>query len=304
MASEMPLISVITATYNRSNVLYYSIASLIKSRFTNWELFVVGDACTDDTEEVVRSFKDTRIQFHNLEENFGDQAGPNNEGFRLACGQYIAYLNHDDLWMPDHLDTALQEIEDTGADMVFTMGIAIHRDGDNRLFKVMPGDKYIPTFVPASLWFLKRELLEEIGPWRHPRECYLQPSQDLILRAWKAGKEIRAVPRVTVVAIQSGHRADVYTKREFEENKLYFERMQQEPDFLETELLGIARSQAINADQLSICSHFRQGTKKLLKMIARKLGIVPYEWGFLLRYRKKGKFINQWRKTIGLPKLK
>ncbi len=304
MASDTPLISVITATYNRSNVLYYSIAGLLRSKFTDWELIVVGDACTDDTEEVVRSFRDPRIRFHNLEENVGDQAGPNNEGFRRSRGRYIAYLNHDDLWMPEHLGTALRGIEETGAEMVFTLGIAIRPGGANHLFNVPAGDTYTPTFVPASLWFLKREVLEEIGPWRHPRDCYLQPSQDLLLRIWKAGKKIISLPRVTVIAIQSGWRADVYARREYEENKFYFERMLREPDFLETELTAIARAQAAAAARLDIRSHFRAGAKNLLKTIALKLGFVPYEWGFVLRYRKKGEFINRWRKTIGLPDIK
>lgn len=304
MKTKKPLISVITATYNRSNVLYYSISSLLKSRFTDWELIVVGDACTDDTEKVVRSFKDQRIQFYNLKQNTGDQAGPNNEGFRHARGRFIAYLNHDDLWMPNHLEIALRGIQDTGADMVFTMGIAVCRDRENHLFKVTSGDKYTHSFVPASLWFLKRELLAEIGPWRDPRECYMPPSQDLILRAWKAGKKIRIVPRVTVIAIQSGCRAEVYASREFEENKRYFERMQQEPDFLEVELLGIARSQAIKASSMCIWPHFREGIKNILKMLVMKLGFIPYELGCILRYRKKGGFFARWRKTIGLSGIK
>jgi glycosyltransferase involved in cell wall biosynthesis len=67
----------------------------------DWELIVVGDRCTDDTEVVVRGFPDPRIRFVNLERNFGEQSVPNNEGVRLAQGRFIAYLNHDDLWLPE-----------------------------------------------------------------------------------------------------------------------------------------------------------------------------------------------------------
>jgi glycosyltransferase involved in cell wall biosynthesis len=119
LAQSRPAISIITATYNRSNVLRYSIESLLRSEFADWELLMIGDACTDDTEKVVASFADSRIRFHNLKNNFGEQSGPNNEGFKLACGKYIAYLNHDDHYFPDHLGTCLQCLETTNSDLVF-----------------------------------------------------------------------------------------------------------------------------------------------------------------------------------------
>ncbi len=80
MKSVFPLISVITATYNRSNSLFYSLSLLIKQDFKDWECIIVGDACTDDTEEVVASFNEKRFRFINMKENFGEQSGPNNHG--------------------------------------------------------------------------------------------------------------------------------------------------------------------------------------------------------------------------------
>jgi glycosyltransferase involved in cell wall biosynthesis len=78
MTSNNPLVSIITATYNRSNILPYTIASVLRSTFEDWELLVVGDACTDDTEQVVSAFNDPRIRFFNLAQNVGEQSGPNN----------------------------------------------------------------------------------------------------------------------------------------------------------------------------------------------------------------------------------
>lgn len=304
MELKKPLVSVITATYNRSNVLCHTIASLIKSTFEDWELIVVGDACTDDTEEVVLSFNDPRIHFINLKENFGDQGGPNNEGFRLARGRYIAYLNHDDLWLPGHLETLVRGIEESGSDMVFTTGLSLGGEKRSCLCGVMPEDRFIPGFVPASLWLLKREVLEQIGPWRHPRDCYVQPSQDLLFRIWKAGKKIRALPKVTLVSVPSGYRTGVYAGREFEENRHISECLEKDPNFLESEYLNIARSLALERIELDIWPHFRRGVKNIFKAVVLKLGFVPYELGFILRYRQKGGYINRWRKTIGLPELK
>src|SRR5690606_24951720 len=95
-----PLVSVVMATYNRSNIIVYAIESLRANTLQDWELIVVGDCCTDDTETVVSAFGDQRIRFINLPENCGEQSGPNNFGVGLARGKYLAFLNHDDMWFP------------------------------------------------------------------------------------------------------------------------------------------------------------------------------------------------------------
>lgn len=110
----MAAVSVIIATYNRSNVLVHTLRSLLRSTDTDWEALVIGDACTDDTAEVVASFDDPRITFTNLPRNIGEQSGPDNEGLRRATGRYIAHLDHDDLWFPDHLERAVGALRDTG----------------------------------------------------------------------------------------------------------------------------------------------------------------------------------------------
>ena len=74
------LVSVIIATFNRSNVLKIALQTLRWQTYEHWEAWVIGDCCTDDTEAVVASFNDDRIHFYNLPENFGEQSGPNNEG--------------------------------------------------------------------------------------------------------------------------------------------------------------------------------------------------------------------------------
>lgn len=90
------------ATYNRSNVLPYSIASALNQTCSNIEILVIGDGCTDDSEKVVNDMADDRVRWIGLPENCGHQSGPNNVGLSEARGKYIAYLGHDDLWLPHH----------------------------------------------------------------------------------------------------------------------------------------------------------------------------------------------------------
>ena len=121
----MPRVTVITATYNWSEVLRFSIASVLRQTFGDFEILVVGDGCTDDSEEVVRSFKDPRVRWLNLPQNTQHQSGPNNEGLRQARGEIIAYLGHDDLWLPHHLESHVAELDTSGADIAYSLALLI-----------------------------------------------------------------------------------------------------------------------------------------------------------------------------------
>jgi glycosyltransferase involved in cell wall biosynthesis len=83
--------------HDRSGTLKFPLQSLLGQEFRDFEARVVGDGCTDESEEVVASFGDRHLHWTNLCQNSGSQAAPNNEGLRRARGRYIAYLGHDDL---------------------------------------------------------------------------------------------------------------------------------------------------------------------------------------------------------------
>ena len=133
-----PTVTVIIATFDRSNIVGDVIRSVIAQTWNDWELLVVGDGCTDDTAEVVAAFLDERIRFVNLDPRIGDQSGPTNAGIELARGRYIALLNHDDFWFPDHLARALATLERTGADLTFTMQLESDPDGRWRVNASFP----------------------------------------------------------------------------------------------------------------------------------------------------------------------
>ena len=107
-----PLVTAVIPTYNWSSVLRCSIASALEQTLTDLELLVVGDACTDDTEEVVAGYAatDERVRWINLPRHVGTQAGPNNEALRQARGRFIAHLGHDDLWLPHHLEVLVDAL--------------------------------------------------------------------------------------------------------------------------------------------------------------------------------------------------
>ena len=240
MELENRRVSVVIATYNRSNVLRFAIETVRWQTHRNWELLVVGDGCTDDTVDVVGSFEDPRIRFINLPENFGEQSRPNNIGCELASGRYVAFLNHDDLWWPDHLEHGLQALAATGADVVFAEMLCL-QVGGSFVFGRTRGGCYDPNeHLPASSWLVRETAVREVGPWRPFGAQFSYPSQEWLFRAWWAGtdarysprwifgrfsskKQIRSTGHLTALHIPSTLRPNSYRDRDATEHQRYFE---------------------------------------------------------------------------------
>lgn len=113
----MPKVSVIIPTYNRSMSLIKSIKSVQNQTFADFELVVVDDASTDDTEKKIRklSHKDKRIRIIKHDKNRGGSAA-RNTGIRNAKGGYIAFLDSDDEWLPRKLEKQVEVMNSLDVD--------------------------------------------------------------------------------------------------------------------------------------------------------------------------------------------
>ena len=305
MGERHPLVSVVTATYNRSQVLRLAIASLRQQTLTDWEQIIVGDACSDDTEQVVAEFSDPRLRFVNLRKNIGEQSGPNNEGIRLAHGRYIAFLNHDDLWFPDHLEILVKLIEAKAADMAFARGISIRPDGSRRLIGAAPGGAYSPVAdVQASLWLCRRELFDEVGLWRHSRACWAVPSQDWLLRAWRLEKKIVASDRITVLAVHAAYYRDCYLERFSPTHDSLWQRLENEPDFREKEITVAALDALALEKSLGVLPHLAGLLRALSYRLLLALRIPPVLVKYRLRSWRRGAYLDRIRRRRGLAVMK
>jgi O-antigen biosynthesis protein len=118
---EEPLISVYVPTYNRCELLMdRAVKSVLSQTYTNFEFIIIGDCCTDDTEDAVKEIDDPRIKFHNIPkrgyryppsaENHW-YAGPvvaANQALSMVKGKWIARIDDDDLWTEKHLEVLLK----------------------------------------------------------------------------------------------------------------------------------------------------------------------------------------------------
>jgi len=98
-----PLISIIVPTRNRAALLSETIESIRQQTYTNWELIIVSDASEDHTALMVRTIPDNRIFLYELTEKANGPGTVRNYGINKATGEWIAFCDDDDTWLPDKL---------------------------------------------------------------------------------------------------------------------------------------------------------------------------------------------------------
>lgn len=113
------LVSIIMPSWNTGRFIAESIQSVVNQTYPNWELIIVDDCSTDDTDAVVASFRDDRIRYFHNDQNSG-AALTRNRALREARGEWIAFLDSDDLWAPEKLEHQLRFMEENGYCLSYT----------------------------------------------------------------------------------------------------------------------------------------------------------------------------------------
>jgi len=171
-AADVPRVSVIIPSYNRAHVLERALDSVFAQTFTDFEVIVVDDASTDNTAELVAGIDDSRLRFLRHETN-QYAGGARNTGMAAAKGEYIAFLDSDDLWLPHKLREQVAQLDEAGSDWVagYTGALVNMKGGLNERSEYRPrhtGDVlrnyllgeftiWTPTFI------FRRALLDEVG---------------------------------------------------------------------------------------------------------------------------------------------
>jgi glycosyltransferase involved in cell wall biosynthesis len=228
-------------------VLPYSIGSVLDQTFDDFELLVVGDGCTDESEDVVKAIDDSRVHWHNLPTNTKNQSAPNGAGLRLAAGDVIAYLGHDDLWLPHHLQVLVDTI-DSGTSWARASMLSISPHGPPSIWpdaavslirsqSARPSRQTDGTepkaimhlVAPCSLVHV-RQLAIDAGGWR-PLDAGTQSAPiDLWNRMASIAGPPRWVRRLTSVKIAAAARHDVYRQRPFHEQEYWLHRIRESHD--------------------------------------------------------------------------
>lgn len=122
------LVSIIMPTYNCAKFINETIKSVLNQTYENWELVIVDDCSNDNTEEVVASFNDKRIKYHRLEKNSG-AAVARTTAMKMATGNYMAFLDSDDLWKDNKLEKQLEFMKKNNYNFTCTAYEQIDEEG-------------------------------------------------------------------------------------------------------------------------------------------------------------------------------
>jgi len=220
-----PIVSVIIPTYNRAHVLARAIQSVLNQTYQDFEIIVVDDGSTDNTEEVIKSFNDPRIRYIRHEENKG-AAAARNTGIKAAKGEFIAFQDSDDEWLPKKLEKQMEAFDNASpkVGVVYTGFWSIegnvkryslnkeivHKEGDIHCFKKAGMfDERLHRLIDWELWirvskYFDFKFIDEplgiayfVGGGLRTNEEALIAAQELILETHydefeRAGKKVLA----------------------------------------------------------------------------------------------------------------
>lgn len=241
-----PCFSVIVATYNWSSALALALSSVLDQTEQDFELLVIGDACTDDSEAVVAGLNDPRVRWINLDHNCGSQWGPNNVGLSQVRGRYAAYLGHDDLWAPRHLEAARQCFDATHAE-VLAAGCLLYgppTSGLRALTGFFPNDRFTPLhFFPPSSLIHTMEAAHRAGGWVGPEVSRTAVDQEFLLRLQESGARFASTGEISVFKFNAAWRRNAYRLRDVAEQRACLTALRENsPAYLMRELTTALRA--------------------------------------------------------------
>lgn len=125
-----PLVSIIIATYNRSQILYNrTIPAALNQTHKNIEVIIVGDKCIDNTPELINSISDNRVRFYDLPKRgkypigikdrwFVQGTAPRNKGMQIANGDWFVFISDDDIMCPNHIEILLKNAKEKDLEFI------------------------------------------------------------------------------------------------------------------------------------------------------------------------------------------
>jgi len=196
-----PLVSIVIPTYNRERDIARALKSVLAQTYPKWEALIVDNHSIDNTGDVVRSFNDTRIKLFKIH-NDGVVAASRNEGIRQATGEYIAFLDSDDWWLPRKLEVSLQYLKQ-GADVVYHDLFVATKTRQKIFFKIArTRDLRSPPFddliangngLNNSSVVVRKDLLHAINGLSEDRNLIAAEDYDAWLRIARLGGTFKRI---------------------------------------------------------------------------------------------------------------
>jgi glycosyltransferase involved in cell wall biosynthesis len=188
---KQPLISIVIPTYNRLFYLLQAVESVLIQTYTNWELLIADDGSEDGTIEKVRALEDKRIHILSMP-HCGNVAAIRNVGAAAASGEWLTFLDSDDMFVPERLEIQLNAVQEKGEQWSYGGFELMDEAGQtisNRSGKYVPLSGWITaalltnkTSVSIGGLMLKRKLFEELHGFNINPDLNLREDYEFALR--------------------------------------------------------------------------------------------------------------------------
>ena len=199
-----PLVSIIIPTYNRAEDLKRALQSVFDQTFTNWEVVIVDNHSVDDTDSLIKSFNNQKIKLFKIH-NSGIISASRNLGLKHALGEYIAFLDSDDWWLPKKLEESIKYMIQ-GADIVYHDLFYVTKSDQRFNWRRVRGRKLkSPVFydllesgnaLPNSSVVVRKKLLNEIKGLSEDKDMVSSEDYDAWLRIARISEKFQKIPDV------------------------------------------------------------------------------------------------------------
>src|SRR5437879_5031165 len=213
-----PLVSIVITAYNAEDTIAYTLQSAVAQTWPHKEIIVVDDGSTDSTAEVARGFKEVRVV---STENYG-LSGAQNNAFPLSQGDYIQYLDADDLLAPDKIERQLAALRECDSRRIllsspwapFYYRVRHARIVRNSLCQDLPPVEWLLRKMEQNLhmqnatWLVSRQLAKAAGPW--DTRLHFDQDGEYFCRVLLASEGTRFVPGTGIYYRASGSNSVSY----------------------------------------------------------------------------------------------
>ena len=200
-----PIWSILLPTHNRKETLLLAIESVLMQQEKSFEILVVADGCTDGTAKFVNDIQDSRVRLLNLPKapHFG--YANRNTALKMCQGNFIAFMAHDDIWLPDHLSILGEVLKEPDIDLVYSRPTWVTPEGmvfplPFNLEEEQCLSEFLDikvNFIPASNVVHKRECFSGVGYWNESLQRYGDWDMWARIIKSKPHRNFRYIPETT-----------------------------------------------------------------------------------------------------------
>lgn len=196
-----PLVSIVVPTFNHAAFLKEAISSIREQTYPHWQVIIVNNYSADDTIDIVTGFNDDRIRLINFH-NEGIIAASRNQGIHHATGEFVAFLDSDDVWYPGKLAACVAALQD-GNDLVCHGELWVGESTRPREMLYGPRSRatydqllYRGNCISTSATVVRRSILVKLGGFSERADFVTAEDYDLWLRIAKLTQRIGFIPQV------------------------------------------------------------------------------------------------------------